>query len=91
VRLTPWRLGCAASTVWALCVFLAGVANLVSSSYGVEFLKLMDSIYPGYHYGQWGFWGVLVATLYAALDGWIVGVVFAWLYNLYGRRERPKA
>ncbi len=91
MRLTPWRLGFAAATVWALCVFLAGVANLIWPLYGVEFLKLMDSIYPGYHYGVWGFWGVLVATLYAALDGWIVGVVFAWLYNLYGRREKPKA
>jgi hypothetical protein len=91
MRLSVWRFGCAVSSVWALCVFSAGLVNLIWSSYGVEFLKLVDSIYPGYHYGQWGLWGVLVATLYAALDGWIVGVGLAWLYNLYARLGKQKA
>ena len=48
-------------------------------------MKFLDSIYPGYHFGQWGFGGILVATLYAAVDGFVVGVVFAWLYNLLGK------
>ena len=29
------RFGCAVSTVWALIVFLTGVANLIFKSYGV--------------------------------------------------------
>ncbi|MFQ6082092.1 MAG: hypothetical protein ACE5WD_01890 [Candidatus Aminicenantia bacterium] len=83
MKLNVIRLGCALSTIWAILVFLVGVANLIWSSYGVEFLKILDSIYPGYHYGKWGFGGVVVATLYAAVDAWVIGVVFAWLYNLY--------
>jgi len=58
------------------------------SGYGAAFLKVIDSIYPGYHMGQWGFFGVIVATLYAALDGFIAGIIFAWLYNLFGKTKK---
>jgi hypothetical protein len=85
VRLQVIRFGCAVSTVWALAVFLAGVVNLLFAGYGAAFLQLIDSIYPGYNYGQWGIGGVLIATLYAAIDAWIMGVLIAWLYNLYGK------
>lgn len=88
-KLEVIRLGCALSAVWGLIVLSAGLANLIWPEYAVEFLKIVDSIYPGYHYGQWGFGGVVVATLYAAIDAWIVGVIFALLYNLFtkGKRE----
>lgn len=88
MKLDVIRLGCAVSAVWAACVFFAGLANLIWPSYAVGFLKVIDSIYPGYHFGLWGIGGVLVAALYAAVDGWIIGVIFAWLYNLFTRRIR---
>lgn len=81
MKLSVMKFGCTVAVVWALIVFSVGLTNLISPSYGVEFLKVMDSIYPGYHFGMWGFWGVLVATLYAALDALIIGFIFAWLYN----------
>ena len=89
MKLNFIRLGCALSTVWALWVFLVGLSNLFWSGCGVEFLGIVDCFDPGFHYAKWGFGGVIVATLYAAIDGWVVGVVFAWLYNLYtkGKRE----
>lgn len=88
MKLDVIRLGFTVSTVWAASVFLTGLANLFWPAYAVGFLKVVDSIYPGYHFGHGGMGGVLVATLYAAVDGWIVGVVFAWLYNLYTKRKR---
>jgi len=89
MKLNVIRLGCALAAVWGLIVLSAGLANLIWSGYAVEFLKTVDSIYPGYHHGQWGFGGVVVATLYAAIDGWLVGVIFAFLYNLFtkGKKE----
>jgi hypothetical protein len=71
--------------LWAACVFLVGVANLLWPTYGVAFLEIPKSIYPGYASTS-GFWGVIVGTLYALLDGGILGAVFAWLYNAF----RPK-
>jgi len=69
MRLDIIRLGFTVSALWALSVFSVGMANLLWPTYGIGFLKVIDSIYPGYHFGQHGFVGVLVATLYAAVDG----------------------
>lgn len=88
MKLNAILFGCALSAVWGLIVLLVGISNLIWPGYGVEFLKIVDSIYPGYHYGQWGFGGVVVATLYAVIDGWVVGVVFALFYNLFTKSKR---
>jgi hypothetical protein len=48
---------------------------------------MIDSIYPGYQYGSWGFGGVIVGTLYAAVDGFVMGIIFAWLYNLFAKEK----
>lgn len=71
-----------AGILWALAVFFVGVLNLISSGYGVAFLQLIASIYPGYHAtGSVG--DLIVGTLYALVDGAICGLVFGWLYNLF--------
>lgn len=79
------QLGLTLSIIWAVLVLLIGITNLLFPGYGVAFLQIVDSIYPGYHFGKWGFGGVIVATLYAALDGFILSVLFAWLHNLVGK------
>ena len=66
--------------LWGGCVLLIGLANLTWPPYGAEFLGILESIYPGYT-STAGFGAVIVGTLYAALDGTIVGAIFAWLYN----------
>lgn len=88
MKLDTLRFGFTVCVVWAIVVFLVAVGNMVIAGYGEAFLKLIDSIYPGYHVGKWGFGGAIVATLYAALDGFIVGVVFAWLYNRFTKNKR---
>lgn len=84
------QLGLTLAILWALLVLLVGIINLIFPGYGVAFLKIVDSIYPGYHFGKWGFGGVIVATLYAVIDGFVVGVVIAWLYNLLGKRMKKE-
>jgi hypothetical protein len=87
MKLGVTRLGFTAAVVWGGIVFVKALANMVMTGYGEAFLKVIDSIYPGYHMGQWGFGGVLVATLYAALDGFIIGIIFALVYNLFGKNK----
>lgn len=60
---------------------LVGLLNLIFSSYGVGFLELGASLYPGYD-GPGGFGSVIVVTLYGLLDGAVAGAIFAWLYNV---------
>ena len=68
--------------LWGGCVLLVGLGNLVWPSYGVAFLEIARSIYPGYAQTA-GFFGVIVGTLYALLDGAILGALIAWLYNKF--------
>jgi hypothetical protein len=88
MKLDTFRFGITVGIIWGSIVFLVAVGNMVIAGYGEAFLKLVESIYPGYHLGKWGFAGVVVATLYAALDGFIMGVVFAWIYNRLTKSKR---
>ncbi len=72
-------MGVAVGLLWGACMLLMGLANLIWPGYGVAFLNLVASIYPGYEIG--GFGSVIVGTLYALVDGAIAGVIVAWLYN----------
>ena len=85
MKLSIKALAVTAGVLWAAVLLLVGAANLIWSGYGVAFLQLMDSIYPGYHAsGSLG--DLIVGVLYALLDGIICGLVFGWLYNLFARR-----
>jgi len=67
--------------VWGLlAMFLTGLANLIWPSYGQEFLRVMASVYPGYHAGR-TLVEVIVGSLYGSVDGAVAGAVVAWLYN----------
>jgi hypothetical protein len=81
VKLHVKAMALAAGVMWGLALLLVGLANLVWEGYGVDFLKLAASIYPGYS-GAASLWQVIVATLYGLVDGAIAGAVLAWLYNL---------
>lgn len=70
----------ASGILWGVAMLSMGVANLIWSSYGQQFLQLMASVYPGYHANR-SFAEVIVGTLYGFVDGLVGGAVFAWLYN----------
>ena len=71
--------------LWGASVLLVGIANLIWPTYGVVFLQMAESIYPGYHFGA-GFGSVIVAALYALLDGVVCAAVFGWLYNCFASK-----
>ena len=65
-------------------VFIVGVANLIWPGYGKAFLLMLASIYPGYKAS--GLFGDMIAgSLYALVDGAIIGFILGWLYNLFAR------
>lgn len=73
-------LALACAILWGAVMLFMGVANMVWSGYGQEFLKMMASVYPGYH-AVAKLSQVVTGTLYGILDGLVGGFVFAWLYN----------
>lgn len=81
MKLSVKGLALTVAVMWGGCIFVTGSLNLVWSGYGVAFLDMARSIYPGYQ-AMSGFVGVIVGTIYGAVDGAVGGAIFAWLYNL---------
>ena len=85
MRLSLKGMAVSIAVVWAGCILMVGVVNLVAPSYGTAFLQMASSIYPGFHNSR-SIVDVIVGTLYGAVDGGIGGLVFAWIYNLAAAR-----
>lgn len=88
MRLSVKGLALAIGLLWAGCVFCVGIVNLIAPTYGVGFLQVISSIYPGYH-NSGHFVDVLVGTGYAVVDGGIGGLITAWLYNIFAGQAKP--
>jgi hypothetical protein len=71
-----------AALLWGGGLLLVGLLNLASESYGLAFLQMMSSVYPGFHVSR-TLGDVLVGSVYAAVDGAICGLLFGWLYNAF--------
>jgi len=86
MKVSPKALAITSALIWGGCVFVVAVLHRIWPSYGVDFLNLIASIYPGYHVG--GLREAMVGTLYALLDGAVGGALVAWVYNgVLGRTE----
>jgi hypothetical protein len=66
--------------IWGGAILVVGLANLIWHSYGTDFLRVVSSIYPGYH-ASGSFGDVLSGTIYALVDGAVGGLILGWLYN----------
>jgi len=80
MKLNPIASAYAMAAMWGGGVLLVGIINLSSRTYGLEFLELLASVYPGYTVSR-TIDSVIVATGYAILEGAMGGWLFAWLYN----------
>jgi hypothetical protein len=86
MRLNTTAVAMAFGLVWGAALLIVAVANLIWPNYGVAFLQLCASVYPGYRPGS-GIGSVVTGTLYALVDGAIGGAIFGWLYNLFAGRS----
>ncbi|MBN2689889.1 MAG: bacteriophage holin [Gammaproteobacteria bacterium] len=83
----PMAFGLAIGVLWALWVSVAAIIVVVLQNYGISnyaasFVKVVASIYPGY---QATMQGALIGAMWAFFDGFVGGVILAWLYNFFGK------
>ncbi len=91
MKLDLKALALSSATVWGMAILFVGLLNLAQPTYGVAFLQMVSSVYPGYHATR-TFGEVLVGTGYALCDGAVAGWLVGWFYNrLVERRELPSA
>ncbi len=81
MKLSIKALALAAGILWGGAILFVSVIQMMSPDYGVQFLNLVASVYPGYQAGA-GAGSVVTGTLYGFADGAIGGAIFAWLYNV---------
>ena len=82
MKINVKALAVASAILWGAAMLGMGLANLIWSGYGQQFLQTVASVYVGYHATR-SIAEVIVGTLYGAVDGLIAGAVFAWLYNQF--------
>jgi hypothetical protein len=84
MKINVKALAVASAILWGAAMLGMGLANLIWSGYGQQFLQTMASVYFGYHATR-SIAEVIVGTLYGAVDGLIGGAIFAWLYNQFAK------
>jgi len=78
-KLSPRAFGLACGILWGLMILLVGLAATFWS-YGTAFANLFATLYPGYALGVQG---SIIGGLWGLVDGFICGVLIAWLYNRF--------
>ncbi len=86
MKLSVKGMGLASMITWAGAIFFVGAINRCSPRYGVPFLQMAHSLYPAYH-PMTGGRSVLIVTGYAMIDGVLVGVLFALVYNIFAKEK----
>jgi hypothetical protein len=84
MRLSVKALAMTCAVLWGGSILFVGLINLAAPSYGITFLEVCSSIYPGFHASR-SFGDVLSGTGYGLIDGAVGGYLFGWLYNLFNR------
>ncbi len=81
MRLSVKAFAAAGAVTWGLGVFLGGLVALWKPDWGTGFIELLGALYPGVE--GIGLGPVLIATIYALVDGAIGAAFFAWVYNRF--------
>jgi len=90
MKLNTKAMAIASGLTWAGAVFAVGLVNIAKPTYGRRFLKLIGSVYPGYHARPMAK-DVAIGTACAMLDGAAAGVMLGVLYNQFaGGEQRPE-
>lgn len=75
-RLSVNALGVAVGILWAVYVFFCGITAMFG--WGVALVDALSSLYIGY---APSIPGAFIGLVWGFVDGYIAGVVIAWIYN----------
>ncbi len=76
-KFQPLALGMAIGILWAVSVFLLGLFAMFG--WGGALVETLGSLYLGYGAS---IVGAIIGVIWAFVDGFVAGVVIAWIYNL---------
>lgn len=76
----PLALGVGVGVLGAIYVFFVGITAMFG--WGDAIVGTLASLYIGY--GP-SFVGAIIGAIWAFIDGFIAGVIIAWVYNLVAK------
>jgi len=77
IRLNELSLGFALGIACAIYALFIGVVAWLFG-WGITVVEVLSSLYIGY---DATFWGAIIGTIWAFVDGFIGGVIIGWVYN----------
>ena len=86
MRLSMKAMAIALGLLWGAAILLVGVINLLIPNYGTNFLQMTSSVYPWFHDSRTAA-SVAIGTVDGLIDGAITGLILAWLYNCFTRKQ----
>jgi len=75
-KCSPIALGVAIGVLWAFYVLICGITAMFG--WGVALVDVLSSLYIGY---SPSIPGAIIGAVWGFIDGYIAGVVIAWIYN----------
>jgi hypothetical protein len=85
MRLSIKAMAASAALLWGGCMLTIGIVNLIWPTYGGDFLRMISSVYPGFHASH-STGNVVVGSAEGLIDGALAGGLLAWLYNMVSLR-----
>ncbi len=76
----PIALGVAIGVLWAF--YVSCLAIVAMFGWGTALVESLASLYIGY---EASLIGALIGAVWAFVDGFIAGVVIAWVYNVVAK------
>lgn len=84
MKVNTFKVALTGGIIWGLGMFLTTLFN-VYTGYAQDFLRVMQSIYPGF---QMTLLGSVVGLVYGFLDVFVGVYVFVWVYNLVVGKQK---
>lgn len=79
MKLSPKAFALACGIFWGICIAISTLLA-VYTGYLSQLVNLLVGVYPYY---EVTLLGSLVGLVWGFVDGLIVGIIFAWIYNLF--------
>lgn len=80
MRLSIKGTAIASGLLWGGAILLVELINLARPEYGMNFLTMMNSVYPWFHSSH-RVASIVIGAIDGLIDGAVAGLLFTWLYN----------
>lgn len=82
MKLSPKAAALTTGTLIGGSILLVGLIQLAVPGYGEDFLEVFAALYPGFS-EEGGLANTLMGTVWGFIDGSVLGLLAAWLYNRF--------